>query len=193
MSETKKEIKKITTPVGRLSFPSLFKAESFGEGDPKYSCTLLFPKGSTDLTALQNLAKEVAQKSYPNGIPANFRTPFRDGDKDKPNTDGYAGMIFITFKSNSKPKVVDLAMQEILDPDVVYAGCYVRVSCNAFCYDNKGNKGVSFGLSNVQKVKDGDSFGGRSNPADDFADSAQVAAQYQPFDHGANSADPFAL
>jgi hypothetical protein len=55
---------------------------------------------------------------------------------------------------------------------------------------------VAFGLLNVQKVKDGESFGIASNVEDDFADSAQVASTHQSFDFGdaaPSGNDPFAL
>ena len=38
----------------------------------------------------------------------------------------------------------------------------------AFTYDTKGNKGVSFGLNNVQKVKDDEPLGNFSRAEDDF-------------------------
>ena len=40
---------------------------------------------------------------------------------------------------------------------------------NAFAYDQKGNRGISFGLGNIQKVKDDKPFGNRTKPQDDFA------------------------
>ncbi|MCH8286026.1 DUF2815 family protein [candidate division KSB1 bacterium] len=33
----------------------------------------------------------------------------------------------------------------------------------------RGNAGVSFGLGNVQKIKDGDPFGNRTKAEDDFS------------------------
>jgi hypothetical protein len=191
-----KTVRKMTTPVGRLSFPSLFQAEAFEGGEPKFSCTLLFPKG-TDLSALQSFAKTVAGEKWPKGLPNGFRSPFRDGDQKEPMIDGYAGHTFIRFASTNRPKVVDLNLQEIIDPSIIYAGCYVRVSCSCFAYDKAGNRGVSFGLLNVQKVKEGDAFGLVSNPDEDFFDSGTLAAEHQSFDFGANAQpsgdDPFAL
>jgi hypothetical protein len=37
-----------------------------------------------------------------------------------------------------------------------------------YYYDQKGNKGVSFGLLNLQTVADGDPLGGRVRPTDAF-------------------------
>ena len=35
-------------------------------------------------------------------------------------------------------------------------------------YNSNGNRGIAAGLGNIQKLKDGESLGGRSNAADDF-------------------------
>ena len=59
-------------------------------------------------------------------------------------------------------------MQPILDSTQLYSGVWARVSINAFAFNTQGNKGVSFGLNHVQKVRDGDYLGGRSKAEDDF-------------------------
>ncbi|PWG75044.1 hypothetical protein DF186_14750, partial [Enterococcus hirae] len=41
-------------------------------------------------------------------------------------------------------------------------------SIRPFTYDVSGNRGVAFGLQNVQKLRDGDPLGGRTKPEDDF-------------------------
>ena len=68
-------------------------------------------------------------------------------------------------------------MNEILDESEIYSGCYGKVSLRAFAYDQKGNKGVSFGLQNVQKVRDGESLGGRVNPQDEFKPVENAATE----------------
>ena len=40
--------------------------------------------------------------------------------------------------------------------DVFYAGAIVRAQLSAFPYDTDGNKGVSFGLNNIQKLAEGE-------------------------------------
>ena len=56
----------------------------------------------------------------------------------------------------------------ITDPDEVYAGAIVRASVTSFSYDVSGNKGVSFALNNVQKIRDGERLDGRARAQDDF-------------------------
>lgn len=154
------------TPVGRVSFPNLYKAQSINGSDPKYDLTLLFDK-ATDLSVLKEAAEQAAKDKWGDKIPKNLRSPFRDGgEKD---LDGYDGKTFVRFSSKQRPGVVD-AKKEPIEEDSgrVYAGMFARVSFTVYAYDTQGNKGVSFGLNNVQKIGDGEPFGTRSNPDDDF-------------------------
>ena len=61
------------------------------------------------------------------------------------------------------------AVKPILDRSEVYSGCYARVSLSFYAFNSNGNKGVACGLGNIQKVRDGEPLGGRTNAADDFA------------------------
>jgi hypothetical protein len=54
---------------------------------------------------------------------------------------------------------VDRNLQEIIDAGEIYGGVWACVSVNAYAYDVKANKGVTFGLNGIQKIKDGESFG----------------------------------
>ena len=70
-----------------------------------------------------------------------------------------------------RPKVVDRnPSKEIIDPSRIYSGCWIRVDCNFFPYDNMGN-GVSCGITSVQFWKDGDRLDGSRSPEDAFGDS----------------------
>jgi hypothetical protein len=60
-------------------------------------------------------------------------------------------------------------MNEIIDPNEVYSGCYGRVSVTLYPYNTNGSKGIAYGLQNVQKLTDGDRLGGSSSAAADFA------------------------
>ena len=96
------------------------------------------------------LAEDCSQ--YPNGV-----------------LDGYAGTVFIAATSKQQPGVVSANLKPIIVRDDLYAGCYCRASVTAFAYDKAGNKGVSFGLQNIMKTRDGESVSGRSRAEDDFA------------------------
>ena len=47
-----------------------------------------------------------------------------------------------------------------------YPGCWARVSTNAYAYEQKGNKGVAFGLINIQKLRDDDPLAGSAVKAE---------------------------
>lgn len=159
----------IVTPEFRAAFAEVFKPRAFEGGEPKYSVTMLFPK-STDLSALKTLAKAAIEAAWPNKEkrPKNLRTPFRDGNTV--SWDGFAGNYFCRATTRSQPNVVDRNRQPILTPDGFYSGCYARASINAFTYNTAGNAGVAFGLQNVQFLRHGEPFTGRSDPNEDFDD-----------------------
>lgn len=167
--------KNVLTPNFRVSYPNVFKAKKNElNGKDEYSMTALFPYGldSKEFDALKKEAARAIQEKWGDKKPANLRSPFRDQaerEKDGKLPDGYVkGHIFINLKSTQRPGLVDQARQDIIDETQFYAGCWARASVRAFAYDNKGNRGVSFGLQNIQKVKDGDPLSGRARAQDEF-------------------------
>ena len=56
-----------------------------------------------------------------------------------------------------------------IDPNEFYSGCYGRASITLYPYDTSGSKGIAAGLNNVQKLEDGEKFGGTTSAAADFA------------------------
>lgn len=177
---------KVMSPKARLAFPAFFTPTAMEEGqEKKYQCVLLFDKDA-DLSALKAAAKAAMEEKWPDAAkrPKNLRSPFRDGD-EKEEWEGFPGQIYISARSNSKPGVVDANVQPIIEPSEIYGGCYVRATLNAFAYDTAGNKGVAFGLGNVQKLADGPAFDGRTRAEDDFT---PVAGEETP---EANDESPF--
>lgn len=163
----KVEIVKITTPEFRVSFPAVFEPDGLPGQEKKYSVTMLFDK-KTDLTALKAAITNVVKAKYPDGKrPAGFKICLRDGDKEKADKDGYPGCMFATARSKMRPGMVDQNLQAIISPEEFYAGCYARATISIYCYDNVG-VGVGLGLQNLQKLRDGDPFSGRSKAEDDF-------------------------
>lgn len=159
----------VITPEFRVSFPYVFRPSKPMAGstnEPKYTLTMLFPKDA-DLSKLKAAAADAAKEKWGDKIPKGLRSPFRDqGEKEFP---GYeAGCTFITATSKQRPGLVDAKVQDIIEERDFYAGCYARASIRAFAYDQAGNRGVAFGLQNVQKLRDGEPLGGRSRPQDDF-------------------------
>ena len=183
--------KRVITPIARLSYPYLFhKSEGMNGGEGKYQCELIFDSGD-DLSDLKRAANEAARDKWGDKVPKNLRTPFRQGDEDREGKDGYDGSVFIGARTKDKPGVVVGPNREpCTEESDVYGGCWVKASVTAFAYDQAGNKGVSFALNNVWKIRDGEPFGSRRNAGEEFSTEEideDAFASGDSFEFGANS------
>jgi hypothetical protein len=159
-------MEKILTPKFRVSFPNIFKPSSFGEGEPKYSVTMLFEKGA-DLSKMKKLMNKTIKEKWGSNPPKKMKKPFRKGSEK--DLEGYDDdTIFVTCSSKMPVGLVDRDRQPILSESDFYAGCYAHATVTCYSWDNNFGKGVAFGLQNIQKLEDGEPFSGRSNPEDDF-------------------------
>lgn len=161
-----------------MTFCFAFEARGMDEDDtstPKYSITMLFDK-ATDLTSLRRAVKAAVAKKWGDKPPKGLKTPFRDAGEKSDDWQGFQdGMTFVRASSKYQPGVVDASLNPITDRKELYSGCYARASVVAFAYDNRGNKGVSFALNNIQKLRDGEPLGGMRRAEDDF-EAVKVAA-----------------
>jgi hypothetical protein len=154
----------LNTPQFRISFPALFQPKlNELNGNMEYSCVALFPKDA-DLSELKQAAEAAVVDKWGSDSskwPKPLKSPFRDqGEKEY---SGYeSGAVFMTLKSKNKPGIVDANVKSIIDPSKVYAGVWALAHVNAFAYDQKGNRGVSFGLEHIQIVKDDEPLDGRT-------------------------------
>jgi hypothetical protein len=163
---------KIVTGKVRFSYANAFEPQSVNGSEPKYSVSLIIPKSDKKTLDKINKAIEVAKKEgvskLGGKIPANLKTPLRDGDLDRPDDEAYSNSYFINANSKVKPGIVDKDLQAIMDPTELYSGCYGRASIVFYAYNANGNKGIAAGLQNLQKLEDGEPLGGISRPEDDF-------------------------
>lgn len=170
MAANKPKKENVMTPIFRVSYPVVFQPRRMDErSDLKYSICMLFKKGE-DLSKLKASVQACVLAKYgsKDQVPANFRNPFRD-QGEKKGAQGYeAGAIFINATSKQRPGIVDQNVQPIIDESEFYAGCWARATIRPFCYDTAGNRGVSFGLQNIQKMDDGEPLGGHTRPEMDF-------------------------
>ncbi len=143
-----------------------------------WDVTFGWPKDS-DMTVLRKMVTEAAVAEWgekardwlKNGT---IKTPFLDGDgpqavskKTGDRYAGYEGLWFVRTGSYLKPGVFDRSAHPTDDPKVAYAGAYAYPVLNAYTWiDDKAGKGVTFGLSLVQFVKDGERLGGGGGQAD---------------------------
>lgn len=171
------EDKKVRTPVFKASFPHLFEKHQFEDSKPAYMITALFDE-EINMKPFKKAMEAAAIEKWGNVPKGLHYHNFKDGDEfldddDEPRED-YEGTKVSRFQSkNKRPTVYDAERDEIDDSTEVYGGCYCVAIVNAFAWEwGKKKKGVSLGLLGVQKVKDGERFGGKGSGAseDDFED-----------------------
>jgi hypothetical protein len=165
----------IRTPKGRLSYVYLLKPNPKAktkDGELKYTATLLIPPGC-DLTLMKNAAATAAREAFgetlkdKNGKPIALKSPFLDGE-DKAGPD-FKGWTVIRLTSVGKPGIVDATGKYVDDAENVYSGRWAYISVRAFAYDMELNKGVSFGMANVQLLDHDDPLAGRPKAETEFA------------------------
>lgn len=177
MTEVKKpdDGRTVLTPEFRLSFPHLFVPVATDKNKPddkKYTMSMLFAAG-VDVSALKKAAAAAAKETWGDSIPKNLKSPFLDAGKYE--YEGYAeGMVLVRPTSKQKPNVVGPRKDPTTDTfprlseENIYPGCYCRATVRAFTYNRPDSKGVSFGIQNVQFIRDGEPLGGRRKPEDEF-------------------------
>jgi hypothetical protein len=177
---------KVITPEARLSYPHIFTPDEKG----KFSAALIFAPG-TDLTAMKKAAIEVAVEKFgkdkalkmiqagqiriEGGPHHTFRT-----DKEEEYGEG---AVFVNARGTRQPGVVSIypdpvsgKPMPITNPEEIYPGAVVKASLTPYWYDVDGNKGIAWGLNNLQKIRDGDRLDGRIAAEDEFAaDESAVA------------------
>ena len=180
MSDT--QTKGLVTPEAILSYPNLFTPVAVNQGDePKYSVSLIFTEEvqqTEEYAALKAAAIAVAREKWGDKMPAmlkagKLRMPFRDDGEEK----GYPeNSTFIGARSKNAPGIVAWNLETITDEKEMYPGAIVRGHISAFTYDVNGNRGVSFGLDNVQKLRDGERLDGRIAAKNAFTAAEPPAA-----------------
>lgn len=173
---------KVITGRVRMSFLNWFAPRKNDlNGKDEYSAELLIPKSDTEtINALKMAMKEAIVAKFGDKIPANLRSPLKDGDTATkadggPLADYYKGHYFLRTKSTEKPGVIGPDGNELREASAFVSGDYGRASIVAFAYDQAVNKGVSFYLQNLMFSDKGESFGGsRASASDDFGVSTSA-------------------
>ena len=164
---------KVITGKVRFSYANVWEPKSINGEDEKYSVSLIIPKNDTktinDIKKSIEVAKQDGKAKFGGRIPANLKTPLRDGDIDRPDDEAYKDSYFINANSKDKPQIVDKNVKPILDQSEVYSGCYGRASITFYAFNSNGNKGIACGLGNLQKLADGEALSGRTKAEDEFS------------------------
>ena len=165
--KTDREEFKLTTPEFRGSFVNLLKPRSYGDGEPKYTMTIVLESDDPFWDKLQRKIDEVAKKKF-GSIPSGLLDPIQSGKRMK--LEEFKGMDFCRAGSTEKPGVVGMDGSTLIDRGDVYSGAWYRAVIKPYAWEHKATKrkGVSIQLDNVLKVRDDDPFSGRASAAEDF-------------------------
>ena len=172
----KQNATKVVTGQVRLSYANVWEPQSINGSEPKYSVSIIIPKSDKATIAKIQAAIDAAIQSgigkFGGKMPnkSSLKLPLRDGDAERTD-EAYQNAFFVNANSKAAPQIVDSDLNRIIDKAEVYSGCYARVSLNFYAFNTNGNRGIACGLGNIQKLKDGEPLGSRSDAATDFADA----------------------
>ena len=161
-ANTKTTTVDITTGIGTLSFPRVFKstAGQKDDGTPSYDIQIIIPKDQKDdLRALLKAIREVGMAKWGDKW-KSVKTPLRDGDKEKDDLteDGSTkgekyperlGCYFLNARSTRPVAVVGRDRSPIEEPSDLYGGCKGKLALNFYAYSQNGNHGIAAGLNGV--------------------------------------------
>lgn len=171
---------KLITPEFRAAFVGLFRATAPREnpdGKKKYSIRAVFLPG-TDMSVLKKAAGAAAGEKWGSNVPKTMRSPFRLNEElDNPIPGIPDDAVVMTFSANEdrRPGLVDAQLHDIIDESEAYSGAWFRAQVRPYAYEISGNRGVAFGLENVQKTKDDEPLGKGKIPASKAFDAIEGA------------------
>lgn len=182
--------RRVKTENFRMSFPYLLETREGDDGRKTYQLTMLYPPGS-DLKPLNAAMKAAMVEKY--GADNSKWPKLRRGPKDvlrdfaeynaetkKPLAGDWTGWTMVRCSASEKfpPGIVGPTKNAngkfpiITDAREIYGGRWARATLDAYVYERKDGKGVTFGLQNVQLLKHDTKFGGAvSAPESDFDDA----------------------
>lgn len=199
----------IKSPVGRVSYPNLFKARKIDEKPdsvPRWSVTLVFDDPSwvpyrefkaavaqivKDHYGLTDSLEDILQGKFKGTkrLSPKFHWPFRPAEDKLLDSGEYRpgfpeGSEFISFariEDFGPPSHCGPDGTTPLGPRDVYGGMWGRVFTNPRCYKHPaGGVGVSCYLEAFQKVRDDEPIGAAPVEASDVFDSVDDSADYAP-------------
>jgi len=159
------EFKPITTGIMRMCRMRMVDDDNTSIRK-RYKATALLPK--SDLLTWKKINNAIAdaigsavKNQWRDVFLEKIKMPILDGDATLENNKVYgpecAGHYIITSASAVEPKMVDIKLQSIVDPEEIYDGIYVCVSLMFYPYITDDNvPGIGCTLGPIMKVADGD-------------------------------------
>ena len=149
------------------NFVHVFEMLQFEGSKPEYSIEMVFEPTDPTIQVMVELINKVAREKWGNNIPANMKSPIRDGNQKAHKYPELTNKYSVKASDkNRQPLVIDRNKAEIIDANQVYSGAKYRAVLDAYAYESRGSYGVAFGLKILQKLEDGTPLsGGRVDPA----------------------------
>lgn len=194
--DTKPNLRKVMIGPFRMSFPNILKPREYNDKGVitlRHELTALTPPTFNTAGAKAALRAAMAEKfgddvnKWPklkrkaSDAIADFGK-YNAEDSNKPLPGDWAGwhMIRTASPGDRPPAVVgptkgaDGKFPLITDSREVYGGRWARATVEAYFYDRKDGKGLTFGLVNVQLLKHDAPFGRATAKAEDDFDDAST-------------------
>lgn len=187
---------KLKLSAVRCSFLTLGEPEQYqGKGPFRWSGSFLVPAADPQKAMVDKALSDAATEKWGPKAKSILNAVLPDPkgccwiDGARKDYDGYEGHFALSahrYQEKGRPLVFDNDKSPIyqLDNTVypgkegrIYSGCFVNATVEIWAQDNKNGKGLRCTLLGIQRVKDGDAFGGGSRPdADDFDDVSEGAS-----------------
>ena len=165
----------------RLSYPNLFKAKEFkdGDGKPRWSASFIIEPGSENDKFIQRAIETEAKTAWGVKSAAMLKTMVGQANKycytdgsTKANPE-YQGMMVLSTHRSAKlvrPEIIDNDKSPLTaDDNKPYGGCYVNAKVEIYCQTGE-NAGVRASFSVVQYHKKGEPFSVSAPSLDGFDD-----------------------
>ena len=161
-----------------LSYPHLFTPRSVMGGKPKYSAAFILDvqRHAPTIHQIAEARKHLIASEF-NGVEPPRNLPIKRGEEKYPDNPFYVGKIIVNANTDKDypPFVVDASVEPIVEPHLVYPGCIVNGVVNMYAYKMQGSSGLTFGLTGVQFVRDGERLDNRPTAGEVFNPIEQEA------------------
>lgn len=192
-SNTTSEV--IRLPKSRLSFPRIWKAKAFREGQkPRFESSFLIDPsskaGAAKIKEIFAAAEGVIRAKFNGKIPKKLKfgfgysdgRPFKIGGVEfNPGTDGvkdydgYEDMFYVSSANKTRPVVVARDGRTPLTEEdgKPYGGCYVNGTITLWAQDNEYGQRVNANLRGMQFHSNGEAFGVKPVDAEEEFDEIE--------------------
>lgn len=143
----------------RLSFPSIFRRESFNGEEGKFAATFLIDKKSQadKIKEIEKAIDALIEDRLKGSKLKEDKICLKDGDEIA--YAGYAGHMSIKASNNKRPLALNSDKSALTEDDgKLYAGCYVNAVIELWAQNNQYGKRINANLLGVQFFKDGEPF-----------------------------------